>query len=175
MGIPKLEKASSLYWKCPLSNILSYVYVYRQIDGLVQERCNSSALAIELRLSCNSTNPSIWLYAKLPYELSLNIKIIFPGIGIPFIKMRQSSDHFIFIMGISIPLRWYLYIEMVLPFLLGRWSILLLQTTDQYTGHLTALVGVLGPNMFAILSWWMGPEIVGLEPRDYIMEYIGIA
>ena len=29
-----------------------------QIDGLVQERCNSSALAMELRLSC--TNPSRW-------------------------------------------------------------------------------------------------------------------
>ena len=28
------------------------------IDGLVQERCNSSALAMELRLSC--TNPSIY-------------------------------------------------------------------------------------------------------------------
>ena len=29
------------------------------IDGLVQERHNSSALAMELRLSC--TNPLIWL------------------------------------------------------------------------------------------------------------------
>ena len=29
-----------------------------QIHGLVQERRNSSALAIELRLSC--TNPSTW-------------------------------------------------------------------------------------------------------------------
>ena len=28
---------------------------YDNIDGLVQERCNSSALAMELRLSC--TNP----------------------------------------------------------------------------------------------------------------------
>ena len=28
------------------------------IDGLVQERCNSSTLAMELHLSC--TNPSIW-------------------------------------------------------------------------------------------------------------------
>ena len=28
------------------------------IDGLMQEKCNSSALAVELRLSC--TNPSIW-------------------------------------------------------------------------------------------------------------------
>ena len=34
---------------------LKHMYVY--IDGLVQERCNSSALAMELRLSC--TNPSI--------------------------------------------------------------------------------------------------------------------
>ena len=29
-----------------------------QIGGLVQERCNSSVLAMELRLSC--TNPSKW-------------------------------------------------------------------------------------------------------------------
>ena len=32
------------------------------INGLVQERRNSSALAMELRLS--STNPSIWLFSK---------------------------------------------------------------------------------------------------------------
>ena len=31
---------------------------YIHIDGLMQERRNSSALAMELRLSC--TNPSIW-------------------------------------------------------------------------------------------------------------------
>ena len=30
----------------------------KEIDGLVQERRNSSALAMELRLSC--TNPSKW-------------------------------------------------------------------------------------------------------------------
>ena len=29
-------------------------------DGLMQDRCNSSALAIEIRLSC--INPSIWLH-----------------------------------------------------------------------------------------------------------------
>ena len=34
-----------------------YVCYDSQIDGLVQERRNSSALAMELRLSC--TNPSI--------------------------------------------------------------------------------------------------------------------
>ena len=32
------------------------------IDGLVPERRNSSALAIELRLSC--TNPLIWPYSE---------------------------------------------------------------------------------------------------------------
>ena len=32
------------------------------IAGLVQERCNSSALAMELRLSC--INPSIWCISK---------------------------------------------------------------------------------------------------------------
>ena len=36
----------------------SYVQPLSPIDGLVQERRNSSALAMELRLSC--TNPSIW-------------------------------------------------------------------------------------------------------------------
>ena len=33
-----------------------------QTDGLLQERRNSSALVMELRLSC--TEPSKWLFAK---------------------------------------------------------------------------------------------------------------
>ena len=67
------------------------------IDGLVQERCNSSALAMELRLSC--TNPLIsWLVAcsasiqdpnqcsfivnwtqwkELPWNINKNMKIFF--------------------------------------------------------------------------------------------------
>ena len=36
------------------------------IDGLVQERRNSSALAMELRLSC--TNPSIYTYLNLKHK-----------------------------------------------------------------------------------------------------------
>ena len=39
-----------------LSNVMRQLHAY--IDGLVQERRNSSALAMVLRLSC--TNPSIW-------------------------------------------------------------------------------------------------------------------
>ena len=38
------------------SHFLSYDHPPEQIDGLMQERCNSSALAVELHLSC--INPS---------------------------------------------------------------------------------------------------------------------
>ena len=45
------------------------IYIYH-FDGLVQERCNSSALAMELRLSCN--NPSIWcLFISTSHSLTL--------------------------------------------------------------------------------------------------------
>ena len=42
--------------KCHNNMLLDSSYLH--IDGLVQERRNSSALAMELRLSC--TNPSIY-------------------------------------------------------------------------------------------------------------------
>ena len=41
-----------------LMKVLNWQNVWQHIDGLVQERRNSSASAMELRLSC--TNPSIW-------------------------------------------------------------------------------------------------------------------
>ena len=37
------------------------------IDGLVQERCNSSALAMELHLSCTSSSIYRWLSARQQY------------------------------------------------------------------------------------------------------------
>ena len=73
------------------------------IDGLVQERRNSSALAMELRLSC--TNPSIssvilstWseVWRDIGYFLSLNFcKVIFPCSGsssvrCPSINVRRA-------------------------------------------------------------------------------------
>ena len=39
-----------------------------QFDGLVQERRNSSALAMELRLSY--TNPSGWYYVTFRYQFA---------------------------------------------------------------------------------------------------------
>ena len=44
---------------------------YQYIDGLVQERHNSSALAMELRLSC--TNPSIFELHFFGMGMMLNL------------------------------------------------------------------------------------------------------
>ena len=43
--------------KKPRAGIINYDNSLLDVDGLVQERRNSSALAMELRLSC--TNPSM--------------------------------------------------------------------------------------------------------------------
>ena len=56
------------------------------IDGFVQERCNSSALAMELHLSC--INPSICHLTS---------------IVIPIIKIKWSHYHLIFLIGTPIP------------------------------------------------------------------------
>ena len=47
------------------------VMAIKQIDGLVQERRNSSALAMELRLSC--INPSKWCWMKPTWFINLTI------------------------------------------------------------------------------------------------------
>ena len=41
----------------------------------------------------------------------LNVKTIFPGMGIPMLKIRWLWDHLIFNMGIPILVRWHLFIE----------------------------------------------------------------
>ena len=58
------------------------------IMGLVQERRNSSSLAMELHLSC--INPSIWICR-------------FTTIGIPMMKIKRSWHHVFLIIGIPIP------------------------------------------------------------------------
>ena len=47
--------------------VLSFELAWYDIDGLVQERRNSSALAMELRLSC--TKPSIYQKGILAYNI----------------------------------------------------------------------------------------------------------
>ena len=44
------------YWQCVQEEESTHLRLHT--DGLVQERLNSSALAMELRLSC--TNPSVY-------------------------------------------------------------------------------------------------------------------
>ena len=71
------------------------------IDGLEQERRNSSALAMELRLSC--TKPSIFNSLLLaPRCNNILMKALFLGIAIPIIKTKQLWDRFIFM---PIPIR----------------------------------------------------------------------
>ena len=53
----------------------------------------------------------IWQHSSTPGP-SLNIKTIFPGMGIPMLKIRRSRDRLIFNMVIPTPVRWHLYIEM---------------------------------------------------------------
>ena len=48
---------------------------------------------------------------KLPGPC-LNIKTVFPGMGISIWKIRWLRDYLVFIMGIPLLLRWNLYIEM---------------------------------------------------------------
>ena len=60
-----------------------------------------------------------WWPSSLRHYVSpgprLNIKTIFPGMGIPISKIRQSWDHLILNMGIPILGRWHPHIET------GRW------------------------------------------------------
>ena len=53
--------------------------------GLMQEWCNSSALAMELRLSSPSTNPSTW-------PSYLNDTIPYTWINGPYMKVGQGPD-----------------------------------------------------------------------------------
>ena len=53
---------------------------------------------VAIKLACHTLGPC------------LNIKTVFPGIGISIIKMRRSSDRLIFIMGISILVKQHLHV-----------------------------------------------------------------
>ena len=70
----------------------------------------SSALAWKLRT--HLSHPGCWYPGPC-----LNIKTVFPGMGIPMLKIRQSWDCLTFNMGIPILVGWQLYIEMAPWFL----------------------------------------------------------
>ena len=97
---------------------------FLHIDGLVQERRNPSANAMELHFSC--TNPSIWngsgefgswsMFScvngkSIQCRVMLVQGLCSPrrhrviGIGIPILNLRRSSDRLRFIMGVPIPVK----------------------------------------------------------------------
>ena len=80
-------------------NFLGWTRKY--INGLVQERCNSSALAMELRLSC--INPQTCRHKDRIQGVG-SIQGCHPtSIGNPTAEIRRSYDRLIFIMEIPIP------------------------------------------------------------------------
>ena len=50
----------------------SDVNTLRHVDGLVQERRNSSALVMELRLSCTNPSMYIWCWPHIKHKCSAN-------------------------------------------------------------------------------------------------------
>ena len=54
----------------------------------------------------------VYIYMRQKPGPRLNIKTVFPGKGIPMLKIRRSRDRLIFNMGIPIMVRRHLYIEM---------------------------------------------------------------
>ena len=59
----------------------------------------------------------------------LNIKTVFPGMGIPMLKIRRSQDRLIFNMGIPLPVR-HLYIEAAPESLHGCHDVILSNRLD---------------------------------------------
>ena len=72
----------------------------------------------------------------------LNIEIIFPGLQVFIVKLRRSWNHLIFIMGISILVRWHLYIES------GHMALI------QYKGVILLYQTLLLQDRGGILAWF---------------------
>ena len=74
----------------------------------------------------NAELSSIWLPGP-----RLNIKMVFPGMGMSMIKIRQSWDSLIFVMGIPILVRTHLYIETA-PRIILQWNFILNKNTNAW-------------------------------------------
>ena len=79
-GLHQRGQLTFLYWATPSHRFERY---WEQIDGFVQERCNSSALAMELRLSCMTHRN----YDVITWK-------IFPHYW-PFVRGESTSDWWI--------------------------------------------------------------------------------
>ena len=111
--------------------------------------------------------------ARLLFSLQpgprLNIKTVFPGMGIPMLKIRWSWDHLIFNMGIPILARWHLYIET------APWSLIhVMMLSYQYNQSLCGDKTVIRPSVIRPSYLHKGISYTGkimsfLSPRwDFI-------
>ena len=72
-----------LAWTWPKEIAGGDIHCICYINGLVQGRRNSNALALELRLSC--TNPSIWehlCFERITFEYNILRDFIYQGVSI---------------------------------------------------------------------------------------------
>ena len=82
-------------------------------------------IVLQLTICVILLQPSTQRYSKIRFLRSikigpsgntgprLNIKTVFPGMGIPMLKIRRSQDRLIFNMGVPILVRQHLYVEIV--------------------------------------------------------------
>ena len=61
-------------------------------------------------LSCHFISVTYMIYMRY-VSILFNVKTVFPRYRIPVLKIRRSWDHLIFNLGITILVRWHLYIE----------------------------------------------------------------
>ena len=77
---------------CEMYIIINLHWIYwvlglvRPLDGLVQERCNSSALAMELRLSCANPSTSYWTVPLVICQWSMS-PLLVTSAGVFFIHL----------------------------------------------------------------------------------------
>ena len=146
----------------PLSepvSLLMYIYASLGLNGL------RSGCAIQICCMANSMMPrelnieeSTWsllmpwrlLHICMHHSLSVGdghqgrLKTVFPGIGIPVIKIRQSWDRLIFIMGIPVLVRRYLNVQTASTLLIYMYG-LVWQHIDKICVR---------PVMLCFVLWW---------------------
>ena len=77
------------------------------MDGLLQERCNSSALALELCLSC--TNPSLWWTASCLNSVNKRMSWLVNAFHIIGLLWGESTDHRMWVIWEAMMLMWHYF------------------------------------------------------------------
>ena len=120
------------WWsKQPGQSFQAFLWRHNEYDGVSNHQPNDCLLnrLFRRRSKKHQSSTSLafvrgihWWQVNSPHKWPVTRKMFYLmtsswGMGISIIKMRRSQDCLIFIMGIPIPVRWHLYIEM------GPWKV----------------------------------------------------